>query len=290
MSGLNSIAARLADATKRLADALALEKREARIEARVLLAHALQVDHAWLIGHDRDVPTPAQQVAIEGLVARREAGEPVAYILGEREFYGRMLKVTPDVLIPRPDTELLVETALQRLPEDMPCRILDLGTGSGAIAISLALQRPLAEVVAVEASAAALVIAQTNARRLGADNVHCLAGNWYAALGKSGVKKFDMIVSNPPYIAVSDLHLDAGDLRFEPRQALTAGDDGLRDLRIIVAGAPAHLAEGGWLMFEHGWDQADKARELMAQSGFMNVECLHDLAGHSRVTLGRWIP
>jgi len=287
MSAAESIATLLADATRRLAEALALEKREARIEARVLLAHALKVDHAWLIAHDRDTPTPAQQHAIENLIARRAAGEPVAYILGEREFFGLNFSVTPAVLIPRPDTELLVETALQRLPEDAPCRILDLGAGSGAIAIALALHRPMAEVVAVEASADALTVAQANAHRLGADNVRCIAGNWYAGLG---VKKFDMIVSNPPYIAATDPHLNAGDLRYEPRQALASGSDGLRDLRRIVACAPAHLAAQGWLLLEHGYDQAQACRSLLADSGFSDVQTWMDIAGTSRVSGGRWQP
>jgi release factor glutamine methyltransferase len=291
MSVSDSVATLLADATRRLTEAVSLEPREARIEARALFAHALKVDHAWLIGHDRDTPTPAQQQSIEILIARRAAGEPVAYILGEREFFGMNFAVTSAVLIPRPDTELLVETALQHLPEHIPYRILDLGTGSGAIAIALARQRPLAEVVAVDASAEALAVAQANARQLGADNVQCLAGDWYAALGKPagevGVKKFDMIVSNPPYIAANDPHLNAGDLRFEPLQALASGDDGLHDLRVIVAGASAHLVEGGWLWLEHGFDQAAAVAGLLRQHGFGQVHALRDLAGLDRVSGGR---
>lgn len=285
MSAADTVAALLAEATRQLAAALALAGREARIEARVLLAHALKVDHAWLIAHDRDTPTPAQRDAIARLIARRVAGEPVAYILGEREFFGLAFKVTPAVLIPRPDTELLVEAALQRVPEQSPCRILDLGAGSGAIAITLARQRPQAEVVAVESSPAALAVAEDNARRLGADNVRCIAGNWYAELG---VRIFDIIVSNPPYIAAADPHLEAGDLRFEPHQALAAGDDGLRDLRRIVAGAPAHLAERGWLLLEHGCDQAAAVNALLQQQGFEQVFCLRDLAGLDRVSGACW--
>lgn len=292
MSASDSIATLLAEATRRLAESVPLEPREARIEARVLFAYALKVDHAWLIGHDRDTPTAAQRHAIENLISRRAAGEPVAYILGEREFYGLSFVVTPAVLIPRPDTELLIETALRHLPEHTPCRILDLGTGSGAIAIALARQRPMAEVVAVDASPEALAIAQANAHQLGAGNVQCIAGDWYAALGKpageSGVKKFDMIVSNPPYIAANDPHLNAGDLRFEPLQALASGDDGLRDLRVIVAGAIAHLVEGGWLWLEHGFDQAAAVAALLRQHGFEQVCSLRDLAGLDRVSGGRW--
>jgi release factor glutamine methyltransferase len=269
----------------RLAIALNLDRREARLEAQILIARALNVNRAWLIAHDRDVLTVAQQDAIESLIARRANGEPVAYLLAVREFYGLSFKVTPDVLIPRPDTELLVETALQHLPENRPNRILDLGTGSGAIAIALALQRTLSTVLAVDASPEALSIAQENARRLGAANVECVTGNWYATLN---VKNFDIIVSNPPYIAASDPHLTSGDLRFEPRQALASGADGLDDLRQIIAGAPAHLAEGGWLLLEHGCDQAAAVTALLQQHGFEAIRTLQDLAGHDRVSTGRW--
>lgn len=282
--GATTVARLLDDATARISATLGLEKREARLEARVLAAHAWQVDAAWLIAHDTDPTTPSQQRAIECMVDRRKAGEPVAYILGEREFFGLNFAVTPAVLIPRPDTELLVEAALQRLPEDTSCRILDLGTGSGAVAIALARQRPMAEVVAVETSAEALEVAQANVCRLGVNNVQCVAGNWYSALDE---KKFDMIVSNPPYIAVSDPHLDIGDLRFEPRQALASGHDGLDDLRVIVDGAPAHLATGGWLLLEHGWNQSAPCRALFESRGFSEPHTLRDLAGHERVTLGR---
>jgi release factor glutamine methyltransferase len=268
----------------RLAIALNLDRPEARLEAQILIAHGLDVDRAWLIAHDRDVLTVAQRDAIESLIARRANGEPVAYILGEREFYGFSFKVTPDVLIPRPETELLVEAALKHLPENTACRILDLGTGSGAIAITLALLRPLSTVLAVDASPEALAIAQENARRLAAANVACITGHWYATLD---VKKFDIIVSNPPYIAASDPHLASGDLRFEPRQALASGADGLDDLRQIIAGAPAHLAEGGWLLLEHGCDQAAAVSALLQQHGFVAIRTLQDLAGLDRVSVGR---
>jgi release factor glutamine methyltransferase len=280
-----TVANLLDDATRQIAAKLGLQTREARLEARVLAAHAWQVSPAWLIAHDTDPATSAQQHAIESLLARRQAGEPVAYILGEREFFGLRFAVTPAVLIPRPDTELLVETALQHLPEHTPCRVLDLGTGSGAIAITLAHQRPVAEVVAVDASVEALAVAQTNARRLGTHNVNFVAGNWYSALG---VKKFDMIVANPPYIAAADPHLDAGDLRFEPRQALASGSDGLNDLRVIITGAPMHLVKNGWLLLEHGYDQADAVMSLLHQHGFRQTATRRDLAGLDRVSGGRW--
>lgn len=280
-----TVASLLDDATRQLAATLGLEKREARLEARVLAAHAWQTSPAWLIAHDTDPATPAQQLAIASLIAQRTAGEPVAYILGEREFFGLRFAVTPAVLIPRPDTELLVEAALRHVPEQAACRILDLGTGSGAIAITLAYQRPMANVVAVDASIEALAVAQTNARRLGTGNVSFVAGNWYSELA---VKKFDMIVANPPYIAAVDPHLDAGDLRFEPRQALASGNDGLDDLRIIIAGAPMHLVKDGWLLLEHGYDQADAVMALLQQNGFTQTATQCDLAGLNRVSGGRW--
>lgn len=283
MSDSDTVASLLADATHRISEALALDKREARIEARVLLAHALEANHAWLIAHDRDIPTPAQQIDIENLIARRTFGEPVAYIVGEREFFGLNFAVTPAVLIPRPDTELLVETALERLSEHTPCQILDLGTGSGAIGITLARQRPMAAVVAVDTSADALQVAKSNARRLCTKNVQFIASDWYTELG---VRKFDMIVSNPPYIATGDPHLDAGDLRFEPSQALSSGFDGLGAIRCIVAGSAAHLRQGGALIIEHGQAQGGACRELFHQAGFCQVASLQDIAAHERVTLG----
>jgi len=281
----DTVASLIDDATTRIAHALGLERREARLEARVLAAFAWDVGPAWLIAHDTDALTHTRKAHFDSLIQRRLGGEPIAYITGQREFYGRMFQVNPDVLIPRPETELLVETALQHLPERAPCRILDLGAGSGAVAITLALQRPMTEIVAVEASGKALLTAQKNARRLGADNVQCVGGNWYAELG---VRKFDMIVSNPPYIATADPHLAAGDLRFEPPQALASGDDGLSDLRIIIAGAPRYLTKQGWLFVEHGYDQAAAAVELLRQHGFDQISTLRDLAGLNRVSGGCW--
>jgi release factor glutamine methyltransferase len=278
------VARLLDDATARITAALGLDKREARIEARALASHAWQVDTAWLIAHDADPLMDTRITAFQSLLSRRLEGEPVAYILGQREFFGLNFAVTSDVLIPRPETETLVEAALERIPADMPWRVLDLGTGSGAVAISLARHRPLAEVVALEASAAALAIAEANARRLGADNLRCLASDWYAELG---AKKFDTIVANPPYVEADDPHLGQGDVRFEPRSALTAGPTGLDDLDRIIAAAPAHLTPGGWLLVEHGWNQGTACRALFEASDFSGVRTLRDLAGHERVTLGR---
>jgi release factor glutamine methyltransferase len=271
----------------RLATALGLESREARLETRILAAHALSVERAWLIAHDRDRLSPAQTQSLEAVMARRQAGEPVAYIVGGREFFGRLFRVTPDVLIPRPETELLVEAALERMPADRPARALDLGTGSGAVAITLALERPLAEISAVDDSPAALAIARDNARRLGAGRIEFIAGHWYEGLG---VKKFDILVSNPPYIPAGDPHLGAGDLRFEPRQALSSGEDGLDAIRAIVAGAPGHLESGGWLLLEHGFDQAGQVAGLLRRGGFAGIATRSDLAGLARITYGRKPP
>ena len=285
--GEGSVADTLRTAASRLQAALRLDRDEARLEARILVAHALGVDRAWLIAHDRDALAAHQAAAIQALIARREQGEPVAHLLGEKEFYGRLFQVTPDVLIPRPETELLVEAALARLPKEQPLHILDLGTGSGCVAITLALERPLARVVAVDRAPAALAIARNNARRLGAANVEFIRSDWYAELG---VKKFDMIVSNPPYIAAGDPHLHRGDLRFEPNSALAAGTVGLDAIRAILSGAAAHLEPGGWLLLEHGFDQGVQVAALLARHGFGHIRTLRDLAGLERISLGRRPP
>lgn len=255
-----------------------------RLEARVLLRHVLQRDEAWLIAHDDEQLTVPQTAAYGALIARRAAGEPVAYLTGKREFYGRGFAVTPAVLIPRPETELLVELALQRLPADGGGRVLDLGAGSGCIGVSIAAERPQTQVTLVDASAAALDVARNNAQRWAPLNTTLLSGDWYDAIGKA---RYDLIAANPPYVADGDAHLQQGDLRFEPQSALVAGADGLADIRRIVAGAPAHLLPGGWLICEHGHDQAGACTALLQQSGFINVFTARDLAGIHRVSGGQ---
>lgn len=282
--GEGNIADSLRVAALRLQNALALTPREARLEARILAAHVLGVDRAWLVAHDRDLLNPDQASAVEALISRREAGEPVAYILGEREFFGRIYKVTPDVLIPRPETELLVETALAQLPAGQPVRVLDLGTGSGCVAISLALERPQAQVWAVDISAKALALAERNALRLGAPHLRCVLSDWFERLGDA---PWDLIVSNPPYIAENDPHLDQGDLRFEPGAALASGQEGLDAIRRIATEGRVRLAPGGWLMVEHGLDQGPSCRALFTQTGLIDVKTLQDLAGLERITLGQ---
>jgi len=282
------MAAALKDAlqqgTAALAAALGLPAAEARREAQILLCRVLGQPRSYLVSHDRDPLSPCQAADFNALLKRRLKGEPVAYILGEREFHSLRFKVTPDVLIPRPETELLAELALAHMPLDRSCRVLDLGTGSGAVAITLALHRPHSEVLAVDQSAAALEIARENARTLGAGKLRFIQCDWYGALTK---EKFDLIVSNPPYIAAADPHLAQGDVRFEPNEALVSGEDGLDAIRVIVRGAPAHLNAAGWLLFEHGYDQAAACRELLRKAGFSQVSSSRDLSGIERVTYGQ---
>lgn len=250
-----------------------------RAEARLLLAAALGVPVESLIARPAQ-PVPATQAAsFAFLASRRGQGEPIAYLLGEKEFYGRRFAVSPAVLVPRPETELLVDVALRQLRDRQESRVLDLGTGSGCVAVTLALERPSAAVVAVDRSADALAIARSNAQRYDAA-VELLLGDWYRTVAGA----FDLIVANPPYVAAADPHLRG--LRHEPRDALVAGADGLDDLRFIIAGAPAHLNPGGMLAVEHGHDQGACVRDLFARAGFRDIETHRDLAGIERVCSG----
>jgi release factor glutamine methyltransferase len=255
-----------------------------RAEAELLLLHLLQQPRSWLFAHADDALDMDVQTSYQELLARREAGEPVAYIVGHRGFWTLDLEVTPATLIPRPETELLVELALQRLPPDFSGRVADLGTGSGAIALAIARERPRARVVATDASAAALEVARRNAQRHAIDNVRFAQGDWLAPLAG---QSFELIASNPPYIEADDPHLPCGDLRFEPAIALASGRDGLDDIRRIVDGARGHLAPGGWLLFEHGWKQGDAARALLLDAGYAEVFTAQDLEQRDRVSGGR---
>jgi release factor glutamine methyltransferase len=305
---------------------LNLSKDEAKFEVQLLLQHVLKVNHAWLIAHTLDTVQDDIYRNFEALLKRRLNGEPIAYILGYREFFGLQLKVTADTLIPRPDTETLVEAALAKIPQivrqaqnerDLQTnheanlqplleqdllvparpelvkgcsnerfRILDLGTGSGAIALAIAKHSQNAQITAVDASQAALSIAIENAQHLNIKNVHFVLSNWFNALND---EKFDVIVSNPPYIEADDGHLTQGDLRFEPQSALASGADGFDDIRIIINHSPNYLKSNGWLMLEHGYNQAEYVAELLAQNGFHQISHVKDLAGISRVTIGCYV-
>ena len=254
-----------------------------RLEGRMLLEFVLEKPRSWLLAHDAD-PLPAEIAsAFLSLAAKRRQGEPMAYLIGQREFRGHMLQVSPDVLIPRPDTELLVEVGLTAVDTCQAISLLDLGTGSGAVAISIALARPDLRVTATDLSSKALIMAQTNAQSLGA-KIQWWQGDWDEALPSEG--RFDVIVSNPPYIAANDDHLSQGDLRFEPPQALTDGADGLTAIAVIIAGAPQRLAAGGYLWLEHGYNQHSAVQDLLRSAGFQGIETHRDLAGQPRVTGG----
>jgi release factor glutamine methyltransferase len=253
------------------------------LEARMLFERVSGKTRAWLIAHANEAAGPEAGQAFAALAERRRLGEPMAYILGAREFYGLELQVTPEVLIPRPETELLVELALRRIPADAAARVLDLGTGSGAIALALAKQRPQARLTAVDVDYGALTVARENARRHRV-NVRFFCGDWFGALPG---ERFDLIVSNPPYVAAGDPHLAQGDLCFEPQRALVGGVDGLDCIRAIVAEARAHLHDDAWLLFEHGYDQADACRALLQAQGYQQVQSWPDLAGIARVSGGR---
>lgn len=266
-----------------LSEARLPDSPSARLDAELLLAAALGKPRSFLHTWPERVVSGEAAELYASYLARRRNGEPVAYILGRQGFWSLDLEVAPHTLIPRPDTELLVETALALVPA-APARVLDLGTGSGAIVLALACERPLWRLIGVDRIDAAVALAERNRVRLQLDNVEFRESHWFSTLG---AERFDLIVSNPPYIAARDPHLDEGDVRFEPSSALVSGADGLDDIRLIVSEAPAHLNAGGWLMLEHGYDQAAAVRELLARQGFEAVESRRDLGGHERISLGR---
>jgi release factor glutamine methyltransferase len=267
-----------------LAQTLGLSVADARRETQILLCRALDVEPAWLLTHPESALEGAAQERYGRMLTRRLAHEPVAYILGEREFYGLAFEVTPDVLIPRPETELLVELALARVPKAAPWRILDLGTGSGCIAVTLGKLLPHTRIVATDLSEAALAVAARNAQRHRVTNLDLRVGTWFAAVA---TQRFDLIVSNPPYISEGDPHLRRGDLRFEPQSALVSEASGFAALSEIIAAAPRHLLAGGWLVLEHGFDQAAGVTQFLSATGFEALSSSNDLAGIPRAAVGR---
>ena len=270
----------LNDCAKRLADS----SESARLDAEILLGKVIEKDRAFLFANPDFAPDPAQLSRLEELIVQRAAGKPVAHLIGSREFWSLQLTVTPDVLVPRPETELLVEQTLRHIPGKADCRIADLGCGSGAIAIALAAERPLAEITATDRSTAALKIAIQNAAAHDQGHIRFIESNWLAGLTD---ERINILVSNPPYVATNQPELTDPELAHEPPEALFSGSDGLDDIRIIIEQAPAHLADKGWLLLEHGFDQAATIASLMEQAGFTRIECYKDLAGHDRVTAGQ---
>ena len=292
---INSIHQIIQSSHSKLQSHLNLSRIEAKHEAHLLLQHILKVHRAWLIAHENDVLKADTSNLFQSLLSRRLAGEPIAYILGYREFYGLHLNVSSATLIPRPDTETLVEAALAKIPEqtnhsqnsNQQLSVLDLGTGTGAVALAIAKNRPSVSVFAVDASQAALNIAIENAKNLDIHNVQFILSDWFSALSDL---KFDFIVSNPPYIEKNDAHLQQGDLRFEPITALASGHDGLDDIRQIIMHAPKYLNKNGWIMLEHGYNQAEAVAGLLQQTGFSEISHVLDLSGIKRVTMGQFSP
>jgi len=260
----------------------------ARVDAEVLLSFVSQKNRTWLYTWPERELTEPQNQQLHTLIQRRLQGEPVAYLTGHREFWTLTLEVSPDTLIPRPDTELLVEVALELMAErsSEKLNVVDLGTGTGAIALAIASEQPQWQIIGLDRIPAAVALALRNQAQLQIPNARFLESDWFSALGQ---QRFDLIVSNPPYIEQQDPHLEQGDVRFEPRSALVADDNGLSDIKNIIAQAPGYLAAQGWLLFEHGYQQAEAVRNLLTEHGFVEVKTRNDLAGHERATLGQWL-
>ncbi|WP_298612565.1 peptide chain release factor N(5)-glutamine methyltransferase [uncultured Thiothrix sp.] len=272
-------------ALQQAAQELSASSDTARLDAELLLCKVLAKNRSYLFTWPEKELHSEQQIQLHNLVAQRLQGIPVAYLLGYREFWGMELEVSAATLIPRPDTELLVQLALDHLTSYTAPKILDLGTGTGAIALALAKERSDAQIMAVDKSAEALVVAERNQLKLGLSNVSLMRSDWFSALDKTTY--FDLIVSNPPYIAASDPHLAQGDLRFEPLSALSSGRDGLRDITYLIQAAPKYLKDQGWLLLEHGYDQGLAVTQLLKNTGYTQVACYQDLSGNDRVSVGR---
>jgi release factor glutamine methyltransferase len=280
----NTTAFTVGRALRQASAELAALSPSARLDAELLVMHVCRLDRAGLITHHREPLSAEQRARFDGLLARRRLGEPMAYLTGWREFRSLTFRVSPATLIPRPETELLVERALIRLPPDAAWTVADLGTGCGAVAASLAKERPRLRVVATDISPAALAVARANARALETSNVEFLEGRWCAPLAG---EMYEMLLANPPYVPAHDPHLREGDVRFEPAAALVAGRDGLDAIRAIAAEARDYLKPGGWLLLEHGFDQGESVRALLRREGYRETAGYRDLAGHERVAEAR---
>jgi release factor glutamine methyltransferase len=276
-----SYTALINDATKQLYDTT----ETPRIDSEVLMQHVLQKDIAWLIGYGDTVAPPDHIKAFYDLVAKRHSGQPIAYLIGRRDFWSLTLTVNENVLIPRPDTETLVEEALERLATDRPVDVLELGTGSGAIALSIAKERPLAKVIAIEYQSKALEVAKQNSDANNITNVEFRLSDWFAAIDQS--EQFDLIASNPPYVEPNDPHLQQGDLRFEPITALAAAENGLADIRKIIESAPSHLKDNGWIIIEHGYNQSEEVAELLRENDFSQITLHKDINQLPRCTCAK---
>ena len=274
------------EAIQQASKELAVSSASARLDAELLLGKVLDKNRSYLFAWPEKELSAQQQTSFQSLLEQRMQGVPIAYLLGYREFWGMELEVSPATLIPRPDTELLVQLALERIADQAAPSILDLGTGTGAIALALAKERPDASVLALDKSDEALAVAKRNQQRLGLANLKLLASDWFSVLPKNGC--FDLIVANPPYISEADPHLSQGDVRFEPRSALSSGLSGLDDLSYLIQTAPQYLAAKGWLLLEHGYDQGLAVTERLIGTGYTEVACYQDLAGNDRVSLGYW--
>lgn len=266
---------------------LATVSETAILDAEVLLCHCLHKNRSFLRAWPEHQPSAEQTTCFRTLIEQRLQGMPIAYLTGEREFWSRSFKVGPDVLIPRPDSELLIEISLDLLPADQSCKIIDLGTGSGILAITLAAERPLADVIATDLSASALRVARHNAELLNTGNVRFLQSHWF---DKVADDNFDLAISNPPYIAADDPHLSQGDVRFEPDSALISAEQGLQDIRLIAEQARRHLKNGGHLLVEHGYNQQTEVQAIFKALNYRQVETHADLSGNPRVTSGLWNP
>jgi release factor glutamine methyltransferase len=275
----------LGEISTQAAQQLATLSDSPRLDAELLIADCLKISRSRFISNPESELDAQQLDLIQTSINRRARGEPVAYILGHKHFWDLQLSVSPAVLIPRPDTELLVETALTLYPAETAINVIDLGTGSGAIALAIAKARPHWHISATDESQAALALAIENAERYQLHNVSLLQSHWFDSLGEN--KKYELMISNPPYVAENDPHLQQGDVRFEPQSALVAGVDGLAAIRYLIPHSKPHLVTGGWLLLEHGYDQGERVHQLFIEHGYLDVQQKQDLAGHVRVTLGR---